>query len=468
MPAVAMLKGWAALRALSDRRFGPTRAIQLAHARHGPIVVVQGKGKKGEAGRKLVLVADLKVARAVLQNASTFCNLPLYAARGPEHCAHRRLRDGMLGMNGEIHRHFRSILAPVLTQGSMDHAETRMRDIARSEVAAWQAGDNVDLMELAKRLSQRLSLELIFGEPDLERGLLVGAEIAAHMALCASAEGPKIRFEWPGASRRRLIEQAERTEAVLISWVKERRGATRGSDMMSAVLEAVNPAGDPLSDSEAAAQLWTLYAASFDTTAAALGWLVLLLAQHPVHARRLLRAYEDEDPGQTAPPLVASDIIREAMRLCPVVPFQTRRVTEPVVLPGCDLQLGPGDRVVISSCVINRSGQAFLSPEEFWPERWMDESLSKSALLSFGLGPRACPGARFATAALSAALREVWLNWRINIEEGARIGCYTMITHFPKRARISLRRQDGAFQATQVSGRACAITPALEARPAAH
>ena len=467
MSSVVVLNGVNALRAAADLRYGPTRALQQAHARHGALVIARVPTGRGLGTRNIVLVADMKTARAILQKPTSFGNMPLYPARGPRGCAHRRLRNGILGMNGDLHKHYRRLLTPMLTQISIDELEWRMRQIAESEAAAWPEGDRIDLTELVKRLSRRMSLELIFGESNLERGLEIARAIEKHVECCSSIEAALVPLDWPHTAYGRLIRQAERTEKMLLAWVRERRDQPPGPDMMSVILSAKDQSGLDLSDAEAAAQLWTLYGASFDTTAATLAWLLLLLAQHPKQGRRLLDAYRDEDSASGLPPEIASHAIREAMRLFTTAPFQARQVTEAVGLPYGDFELREGDHIIISACVINRSADAFESPLEFHPDRWMNPATSEAALLIFGSGPRACPGYRFATAVLNAALRAIWLKWRINIEDSTNIGYRTAITLSPKRADVTLRRQDGAFRVARVVGQARTLTSALAGRAAA-
>ena len=457
---VVDLEGLNALRAAMALIEGPVMALHRVHARHGDLVAV--RKSLSSSAKRLVLVADIRTARAVLQSPEAFRNLPLYPAKGPRDCAHRRLRNGVLGMNGDAHRHFRRLLMPVLTQEAVWALEARMREIAREEVASWREGDNVDLVALTSRLARRMALELIFGERQPDRGLQIARAIERHVTLCASAQAALLPLDWPGSAHRALLRQAERTESLLLDWVAERRGRTGDSDLMSVLIRSPGPFGDALSARAVAAQLWTLYGASFDTTAATLAWSLLLLAQHPARAQDLLDDY-GAAPADGAPSAVAGRTIMEAMRLCTAAPFQAREVVAAGELPhGDGFMLQPGDHVVVAACVINRCPTAFPCPQDFRPSRWEEAGAATASLLTFGSGPRACPGFRFAHAALHATLQAIWTRWRITLEPGARIDHRISITLSPRRARVRLREQDGAFAATRVHGRSPAMTPALK------
>ncbi|XP_025263906.1 cytochrome P450 9e2-like [Camponotus floridanus] len=97
-------------------------------------------------------------------------------------------------------------------------------------------------------------------------------------------------------------------------------------------------------------------------------------------------------------------VINEALRLWPVVVFQDRLCVRDFELPPAL----PGDKpfVVKKGSVVwfpvyglHRDSKYFEKPNEFYPERFLDENKKKlniDAYLPFGIGPRMCIGNRFA------------------------------------------------------------------------
>ena len=62
--------------------------------------------------------------------------------------------------------------------------------------------------------------------------------------------------------------------------------------------------------------------------------------------------------------------------------------------------MGEGELVVVSPWIVHRHRELWLTPDAFEPKRFCMEAgraSAKTAYLPFGLGPRACPGAAFAT-----------------------------------------------------------------------
>lgn len=106
--------------------------------------------------------------------------------------------------------------------------------------------------------------------------------------------------------------------------------------------------------------------------------------------------------------------IKEALRLYPVLPWLLRRTNEDIELK--DGRVIPaGVDVPINTYVIHRDSEQFPEPETFKPERYLDEndgSGKLSGLLSFGAGPRTCPGMLFAIQELKVLLSHLLLEFK--------------------------------------------------------
>ncbi len=464
MSETVILEGAAALAAAAALRGGFVRALQQVHARHGPLVVLRYPKRRQRYGQ-VVLVADPAVARGVLMDPAGFTDPGAYPRLGPPGCAHRRLREGIILARGEEHACQRRRVLPPLAPAAIERLRPAMTAICADEVARWPAHAPADLVPLVKRLLRRLSLELLFGERDLARGLEVARIAEPHADLSLSLQAMLLPFDLPGLDFRRLMTRAERAEAALMGWVAARRAQPGGKDMLSLLLAADRgDGGARLDDREVAAQLWTLYGASFHTLSAALSWLLVLLAQHPEDAEAVRAAFADPARRAGETPQAALDAIQEAMRLITPVPFQMRQAADVMALPATDLTLRPRDTVVLSALVMNRSAAVFApDPDRFRPGRWTGEAApAMTETLVFSGGPRFCPGRTFAVAALSAALEAVWTRWGLRVEPGQRLDYKTAITLSPKRVLVSLAPPAAPFRAAPIRGRALALAGGLD------
>jgi cytochrome P450 len=407
-----------------------------------------------------VLVADPKIAHAVLMDPARFTSPGVYPRLGPAGCPHRRLREGIILAKGEAHADQRRRVLPSLAPAAVEAMRPQIAQICREETASWPSGQTVDVVPLIRRLLRRLSLEVLFRETDLDLGHEVGAALEQHAAMSLSLQAVLLPFDLPGLHYGRLMRQAERAEAVLARWVRERRRGPLQDDMLSRLL--AEEASGVLSEADAAAQLWTLYGASFHTMSAALSWLLVLLAQHPDEAERVRASFADPARRDGGTPRAAHDAIQEALRLMSPVPFQLRQSAGDLTLPHADLRLQDRDTLVLSSLVINRGPAFGPDPLAFRPGRWRELGVAaRSELLLFSDGPRTCPGGAFAFAVLGSALEAVWRAWRVRLAPRARLDYRTSITMSARRVPVTLSTQDGAFETARATGPAIRVSEAL-------
>lgn len=147
----------------------------------------------------------------------------------------------------------------------------------------------------------------------------------------------------------------------------------------------------------------TLLLAGHETTALALSFTLLLVAQHPSVEQRLQAEVETVLDGQ--PPTVddlahltyTEQVVKEAMRLYPPVHTILRETADSVELAG--YHIPKGTTVSMHQWTIHRDPRFYTDPYAFKPDRWSDtfeESLPRFAYFPFGGGPRRCIGDRFA------------------------------------------------------------------------
>ena len=111
-------------------------------------------------------------------------------------------------------------------------------------------------------------------------------------------------------------------------------------------------------------------------------------------------------------------IIKETMRMfpsaCNLPPKQT---TKDVIINGYSIP--KGTNIWIAVYGIHHSSKIYENPEEFKPERWLDESKEKkipiNAWLPFGSGPRQCLGNTFTLTEQCVFFTELLMNFKISL-----------------------------------------------------
>ncbi|KAJ1518978.1 hypothetical protein ONE63_011432 [Megalurothrips usitatus] len=111
-------------------------------------------------------------------------------------------------------------------------------------------------------------------------------------------------------------------------------------------------------------------------------------------------------------------VFKETLRLWPVLPWLDRVCSQDYKIPGTDVTVEKDSFVLIPAYSIQRDPNVFHDPDTFLPERFAPENsaaMDKAAFLSFGFGPRACIGSRFADMTVKTALADVVRNFRVSL-----------------------------------------------------
>ncbi|KAI8086171.1 cytochrome P450 [Halteromyces radiatus] len=196
-------------------------------------------------------------------------------------------------------------------------------------------------------------------------------------------------------------------------------------DLLSRFMNARNEFGEPLNDVELRDTIMNFIIAGRDTTAQALSWTFLCLAQHPRVEEKLVKEimeYIDDDVEHDSPALYekikdmtyAHAVFYEVLRLYPSVPGNQKYALNDDVWPD-GTTIRKGDYVNWSPYAQGRSEKIWgPDAKEFVPERWLtpEGDLRRETpgkWPAFHAGPRVCLGQNLATleglVALSFLLR---------------------------------------------------------------
>lgn len=191
------------------------------------------------------------------------------------------------------------------------------------------------------------------------------------------------------------------TDEALYQVIAQRRAErnTERQDVLSLLLEARDEEGHPLSDRELRDELITLLLAGHETTATTLEWSFdWILGEPEVHARVLAELSEvlhNEPllPEHLPKLLYLEAVIKEVLRMRPVILNVARRVTAPLELERHTVPAG----WFVAPCIhlAHRRSESFPSPDRFLPERWLSGKVDPYAWLPFGGGIRRCIGMAF-------------------------------------------------------------------------
>jgi cytochrome P450 len=282
--------------------------------------------------------------------------------------------------------------------------------LAAESVTTWPVDTSFAVHPHMNDISLEVILRIVFGVTDekrmdemrplLQRLVKIGPVIFAGWLYPALEKfGPWKKFR----------QLKERTDEVIYREIAARREV---SDLegRTDVLSKLLAAAPEQSDEELRDHLVTLLLAGHETTASTLAWTFHDLARRPELLARVQRAADENDDDYL------EAVVKESMRLRPVINNVARRLNKPAHVGGYDL---PAGIVVFPSiALVQRRPSVFPSPDDFRPERFLGGNPPPATWIPFGGGIRRCLGAALAMAEAKAVLKAVLQ--RVDIASGGR------------------------------------------------
>jgi cytochrome P450 family 135 len=270
-----------------------------------------------------------------------------------------------------------------------------MEEVAATEIGTWPRGETFRLHPAMQRITLDVILRAVFGVQDAGRL----AEMRPLVRRLADIGGVlMLMWLYPGLGRvgpwRRYRQVQARADELIYDEIARRRTDPR-LDERTDVLSLLLRGEEPMADEDLRDQLVTLLLAGHETTATSLAWAVQLLLRNP---RTLARAREGD-------PAYLEAVVKETLRLRPVIFDVVRQLKAPVELAGHRLPAGVS--VLPAIGLVQRDPKLFPDPDGFRPERFLDADAPGYSWIPFGGGRRRCLGAAFASFEMKTVLRAV-------------------------------------------------------------
>ncbi len=197
-------------------------------------------------------------------------------------------------------------------------------------------------------------------------------------------------------------------------------------------------------------ELGVFFLAGHETTASVLTWAFYILAQRPDVLDRLRREVEavaGEGPvtiQQVKQLAFVRNVFRETLRLYPPITFIPRVAAEATTIGR--YRVKKGAMIMVSPWTAHRNALLWRNPDRFDPDRFEsgDDSggKDKGVLMSFGLGPRVCIGAAFATIESGLVLARLARRYDFEIENPDAVRPVARLTTRPAEdIRVRVRQR---------------------------
>jgi cytochrome P450 len=309
----------------------------------------------------------------------------------------------VLVLDGPEHLRQRKLLLPPFQGSRVGAFRAVIRDVAEREIARWRAGAQLVLRERMRALTFEVICRAVFGvtEPELVERLrerLVAVIDSSPIFVIAPAARAELGRFSPGAMFARRLRAAD---ALLYQEIERRRrepDLDERSDVLSLLLRARDEQGRAMSDRELRDELFTMLGAGHETTATALAFAFDLLLRNPAVLARLR---EEIEAGEDDAYLDA--VVKETLRLRPVIDAAERTLTVPRTVAGWELPAGM--KVYPAIVLVHQREDLYQNARAFRPERFLEDGAESYSWLPFGGGIRRCIGAALAHAEIAEVLR---------------------------------------------------------------
>ena len=424
---------------------GPTAhpALQLFRWVQSPLAVLDENARRfGDAFTLRMLgVPPMVILREAAAIRDVFNGDPevLYAGEG--HFVVEPLvgSKSLLILDGARHVAERRLLLPPFHGERMRAYGVVMRDVTDTAIDRWAPGVPIVAHDEMQRITMEVILHTVFGLSDEARlswwrprlaELLSCATSTSVLMAAYALRAPRMkrwmtrvpnlrlgsRMRDPAArfSLVRLYRLLAETDAMMAREIAARREAgaeAGGDDILSLLVAARDEAGNGLDDAELRDEMMTLLLTGYETSSTTLALaLHFVLSSPPVLARvrdelRAVSGGGPLRPDDVARLEILDAVLKETLRLVPIVPVVTRRLRAPMVVAGMHLPAG----TIVAPCpyLAQRRPGTWDAPEEFRPERFLGRRTAHE-YLPFGGGARRCIGMAFANYEMKVVLAEVF------------------------------------------------------------
>jgi cytochrome P450 len=349
--------------------------------------------------------------------------------------------NGLLTSEGDFWLRQRRLAQPAFHRGRVaSYADTMVRYASRI-AKEWRSGEQCDIHAEMMRLTLSIVAKTLF-DADVDReAKRVGHALEAIMHLNSDFRKLILTPTWlPTPRKVRATIATAKLNRIIYRFVEERRASgVDNGDLLSMLLAARDDDGSRMTDRQLRDEAITIFLAGHETTANALAWTWMLLAQNPQVESKLHeelgRVLGGRVPTVDDLPSLryTNNVVTESLRLYPPAWGMARVAIEDTEIAGYPIPKGCG--VSLAQWVVHRDPRWFEAPLEFRPERWEGDLLKRLprfAYFPFGGGPRQCIGSNFAVMEANLLLATLAQQFRISLVPGREIIPAASITLRPK------------------------------------
>lgn len=338
--------------------------------------------------------------------------------------------NSLMLMDGDRHRRERQMLTPPFHGERMRAYAELICQISEQVASQWRIGQPFPARAAMQEISLQVILQAVFGLYEGARYQQLRQLLCAMLDVTSSPLGSSLLFFkflqqdlGPWSPWGHFLRRQQQITQLLYAEIRERREQAHPSrtDILSLLMEARDPEGQPMTDAELHDELLTLLVAGHETTATSLAWALYSIHHVPGVLDKLLveldRLGDEPDPNAIARLPYLTAICQETLRIYPILFITFGRVVKsPIEIMGYRFESG----AVLAPCIYltHRREEIYPQPEQFKPERFLERQFSPYEYLPFGGGSRRCLGMALAQFEMKLVLATVLKRWQLALADG--------------------------------------------------
>ena len=361
----------------------------------------------------------------------------------------RYVGKGLLTAEGEHWQKQRKLIQPAFHKSQLVLLLNTVQQTILDELKNIKTDKPIDVFPIFNDLAFQTVVKSIFNIAVSEEDIasLQHTTEATQQMLVQELRQPFLVwwFNLSGKTKKHL-DLTQNSRTILRRLVEERkRSNTKHDDLLDMLLNARYEDGSEMNESQLVDEILILFAAGHETTSNALTFTTELLARNPEAQLKILeeiskiKSESDDIMHWIKNATYTKLVIEESMRLYPPAYFIDRVNSEEDVYEG--MILPKGSTLLFSVYEIHRHPNFWKNPEEFNPERFLDENIKFSKnYYPFGAGPRMCIGNNFAMYEMLLAIIALVEQFEI-IEKKDPIQIKPLITLKPHNAILEFKKR---------------------------
>mmetsp|Transcript_38415 Transcript_38415/g.70464 ORF Transcript_38415/g.70464 Transcript_38415/m.70464 type:complete len:486 (-) Transcript_38415:121-1578(-) len=325
-----------------------------------------------------------------------------------------------------------------MTRVALETTEIWIRDtlVDPTKNASFDVGEEMigitlsSISETAFEYKMSTQEKKIFGR-ELELTLI-------EFALKAPFNPLRALFSWFLPERGRAFAAAQNTKAMMFQIIKSYRNMKEPLNN-GTIIQLVMESDAFLTDEERAAQLMEFLIAGHDTTAYTIAWILLELARNPKEQTKLRESLSQLDPEDWSRSEYLKKVVKEGMRLYPVVAGGSVRKIGRDIMTSRNELLPKGTICFLPFILLSRNPDIFNDPDSFQPSRWETPTRDMlDAFNPFSLGKQNCVGQSLANAEVFAMVARICSELELSVESEGSVDFF--LTLKPVGARLRARK----------------------------